>query len=156
MENGSGFHRRKTKSIDLGRLHFRFSVLVRFIGKLSCAQANVCGSTPDWRPQTKERTMKFKTMTLLPLVLAAAFTTAAEANYFANPRLNVSSNVGSAPSPRPVDVRENREPQVSENSFTAVKVGNSANEAQNDQTATQSVAPASGWRRLAVSLGLSK
>ena len=98
--------------------------------------------------------MKFKTMMLLPLVLAAAFTTAAEANYFANPRLNVYSNVGSAPSPRPVDVRENREPQVSENSFTAVKVGNSANEAS--ETATQSVASASGWRRLAVSLGLWK
>jgi len=65
--------------------------------------------------------VNLKTTMLLPLVLLAAFATAAEANYFADPRLNVYSSIGSAPSPRPVDVRERRQPQVSADSFRAMR-----------------------------------
>jgi hypothetical protein len=64
-----------------------------------------------------ERTVNLKTTMLLPLALSVAFTTAAEANYFYNPRANIGYSVGSAPSPRPVDIRANRQPQVSEMSF---------------------------------------
>ena len=74
--------------------------------------------------------MNFKTTMLLPLVLSAAFATAAEANYFSNPRLNIHSNVGSAPSPRPVDIRENRMPRISESSFPTAMVKVSPQEAQ--------------------------
>jgi hypothetical protein len=34
------------------------------------------------------------------------------ANYFYNPATNLNLNIGSAPSPTPRDIRENRQPQV--------------------------------------------
>jgi outer membrane protein OmpA-like peptidoglycan-associated protein len=45
--------------------------------------------------------------TILPLLLlsAAAFATPAAANYFSNPAAGVNLNVGSAPNPRPAEVR---------------------------------------------------
>ena len=46
------------------------------------------------------------------LLLSAAFVTPAYANYFANPTLGVSMNLGSAPNPTPDDIRENREPML--------------------------------------------
>jgi hypothetical protein len=75
-----------------------------------------------------ERTVNFKTTMLLPLALSVAFTTAAEANYFYNPRANISYSVGSAPSPRPVDIRVNRQPQVSEMSFPTAPIKVTAEE----------------------------
>lgn len=45
--------------------------------------------------------------TILPLLLlsAAAFATPAAANYFSNPAAGVNLNVGSAPNPKPAEVR---------------------------------------------------
>jgi outer membrane protein OmpA-like peptidoglycan-associated protein len=45
--------------------------------------------------------------TILPLLLlsAAAFATPAAANYFSNPAAGVNLNVGSAPNPKPMEVR---------------------------------------------------
>jgi hypothetical protein len=45
--------------------------------------------------------VKFKTTMLLTLLLSASFATAAEANYFSNPRLGIILNVGSARNPTP-------------------------------------------------------
>jgi hypothetical protein len=42
------------------------------------------------------------------IVLSAAFATPAFANYFSNPNLGMNANVGSAPSPRPADLRTDR------------------------------------------------
>ncbi|HYM18573.1 MAG TPA: hypothetical protein VEU06_08425 [Micropepsaceae bacterium] len=39
------------------------------------------------------------------VVLSAAFATPAFANYFSNPNLGMSANVGSAPNPTPADLR---------------------------------------------------
>ena len=52
------------------------------------------------------------TMTLLLLSLTAGFVTPTLANYFFNPYTNIGRNVGSAPSPTPQDVRENRLPRL--------------------------------------------
>ena len=49
---------------------------------------------------------------LYVLFLSAAFATPSFANYFHNPHLNLSLNVGSAPSPTPHDLRTNRVPSV--------------------------------------------
>ena len=45
---------------------------------------------------------------ILPLLLlsVAVCTTPASANWFSNPRLGVNLNVGSAPNPKPADIRE--------------------------------------------------
>lgn len=51
-------------------------------------------------------------MTLSMLLLSAVCVTPALANYFHNQRLNLYLNVGSAPSPTPRDVRENRLPRL--------------------------------------------
>ena len=51
-------------------------------------------------------------ITLSVLVFSAAFATPTLANYFHNPPLNLNVNIGSAPSPTPRDIRENRLPQV--------------------------------------------
>jgi hypothetical protein len=48
------------------------------------------------------------------LLLAAAGMTPAQANYFSNPYLGLVRNIGSAPSPTPEDIRENRLPRLSE------------------------------------------
>lgn len=55
--------------------------------------------------------MKTK-LTLSLLLLAAASATPALANYFHNPSTNLNWNIGSAPSPTPLDIRENRQPRV--------------------------------------------
>jgi len=46
------------------------------------------------------------------LLLSAACATQALANYFYNPYTNIGLNIGSAPSPTPRDIRENRLPKV--------------------------------------------
>jgi hypothetical protein len=56
-----------------------------------------------------------KTRLMLPLLLAAAaFVTPASANWFHNPNLNINLNVGSAPNPTPGDLRQMRQPIVTE------------------------------------------
>jgi hypothetical protein len=55
--------------------------------------------------------MKTK-LTLSLLLLSAAFATPTLANYFHNPSTNLNWNIGSAPSPTPLDIRENRQPRV--------------------------------------------
>ena len=53
--------------------------------------------------------MNFKIM-LPVLLLAAAAIEPATANWFANPTLGISRNVGSAPSPTPAQVRAEKQP----------------------------------------------
>ena len=56
-----------------------------------------------------------KTRLMLPVLLAAAaFVTPAAANWFSNPQLGISLNVGSAPNPTPADLRAMRQPVVTE------------------------------------------
>jgi hypothetical protein len=67
--------------------------------------------------------MKTK-LTLSLLLLSAACATPTLANYFHNPSTNLNWNIGSAPSPTPLDIRENRQPRVtkvapSDNNFVA-------------------------------------
>ena len=57
--------------------------------------------------------MKTK-MTLSLLFLTAAYATPTLANYFHNPSMNLNLNIGSAPSPTPLDIRENRQPRVTQ------------------------------------------
>ena len=51
-------------------------------------------------------------MTMSMLLLSAACATPSLANYFYNPHTNLALNIGSAPSPTPRDIRENRQPRV--------------------------------------------
>jgi hypothetical protein len=88
-----------------------------------------------------ERTVNFKTTMLLPLALSVAFASAAEANYFYNPRANISYSVGSAPGPRPVDIHVNRQPQVSEMSFPTAPLKVTAEEVLNFKIAVESSVP---------------
>lgn len=53
-------------------------------------------------------------MTLSVLFLSAASATPTLANYFHNPSTNLNWNIGSAPSPTPQDIRENRQPRVAQ------------------------------------------
>jgi hypothetical protein len=54
-----------------------------------------------------------KTPILMSLLLvSAAAASPASANYFHNPYTNIYLNVGSAPTPTPADIREDRLPQV--------------------------------------------
>ena len=53
-------------------------------------------------------------MTLSVLFLSAACATPTFANYFHNPSTNLNWNIGSAPSPTPRDIRENRQPKVAQ------------------------------------------
>jgi hypothetical protein len=46
------------------------------------------------------------------LLLSAAFLTPAYANYFSNPALGITMNIGSAPNPTPDDIRESRDPTI--------------------------------------------
>ena len=57
--------------------------------------------------------MKTK-MTLSVLLLSVAFATPTLANYFHNPSTNLNWNIGSVPSPTPRDIRENRQPQLTQ------------------------------------------
>lgn len=51
-------------------------------------------------------------MTLSVLFIAAAGATPGFANYFHNPHMGLNLSIGSAPSPTPRDIRENRMPQL--------------------------------------------
>jgi hypothetical protein len=51
-------------------------------------------------------------MILSILSLSAAYAPPTLANYFHNPSTNLNLNIGSASSPTPSDIRENRLPQV--------------------------------------------
>ena len=53
-------------------------------------------------------------MTLSVLFLSAASATPTLGNYFHNPSTNLNWNIGSAPSPTPLDIRENRQPRVAQ------------------------------------------
>ena len=52
------------------------------------------------------------TIALSLLFISAAAATPSFANYFANPYTGLNLNVGSAPSPTPRDLRENRTPRL--------------------------------------------
>jgi hypothetical protein len=56
--------------------------------------------------------MKTGTALTWLLLLTALPTTEASANYFYNPHINIARNIGSAPSPTPRDIRENRLPEI--------------------------------------------
>ena len=56
------------------------------------------------------------------LVMSAACATPAFANSFTNPKLNVMSNVGSAPNPTPRDLREHNMPLMSYRATPTVNV----------------------------------
>ena len=51
-------------------------------------------------------------MTISTLLFSGAIATPSFANFFHNPYLNVNRNIGSAPSPTPKDIRENRLPAL--------------------------------------------
>jgi len=51
---------------------------------------------------------------LIGLLLLSAPVSSAFANAFSNPDLGINWNIGSAPSPTPQDIRENRTPTVTE------------------------------------------
>jgi len=54
-----------------------------------------------------------KTRIILPvLLLAAVFVSPASANWFHNPAWNLNLNLGSAPSPTPNDIRDNKQPML--------------------------------------------
>jgi hypothetical protein len=53
-------------------------------------------------------------MILSVLSLSAACASPTLANYFHNPSTNLNWNIGSAPSPTPRDISENRQPRVSQ------------------------------------------
>jgi hypothetical protein len=63
------------------------------------------------------------TMALSVLFISAASATPSLANYFHNPYTNLNLNIGSAPSPTPREVRENRQPQVSHAAPSAAGAG---------------------------------
>ena len=52
------------------------------------------------------------TIALSVLFLSTASVTPSFANYFHNPHLNLNRNIGSAPSPTPRDIRDNRVPHA--------------------------------------------
>lgn len=89
--------------------------------------------------------MRTKT-TLSVLLLLALCTTPTLANYFHNPSTNLNWNIGSAPSPTPRDVRENRQPLVtqaapSDNAFVAEDTTkNTGKQAANGHSLAQSEA----------------
>jgi hypothetical protein len=56
-----------------------------------------------------ETTMK-TSLVLCALLVSAAFVSPASANWFHNPTININLAIGSAPSPKPEDVRQNRQP----------------------------------------------
>ena len=63
-----------------------------------------------------------KTRFIVPaLLIAATFVTPASANWFSNPSQNVNRYIGSTPNPKPQDVRENRQPVVTQDQTPQVK-----------------------------------
>lgn len=83
-------------------------------------------------------------VTLSVLLLLAASATPTLANYFHNPSTNLNLNIGSAPSPTPRDIRENRQPRVtqaapSDNNFAANDTTRNADKpVANDHSSAQS------------------
>src|SRR4051812_31991412 len=56
---------------------------------------------------------KMKTRLVLPVLLfSLPFVSPASANWFSNPDWNINLHVGSAPSPRPDDIRAGRQPML--------------------------------------------
>jgi len=87
-----------------------------------------------------EDMMKIKLM--LPLLLvASAFVTPASANWFHNPRLGINFNVGSAPNPTPADLRQMRQPTITEDEANPAPVS-TAQTAPSQTTAKSAPAPA--------------
>ena len=86
--------------------------------------------------------MKTK-MTLSVLFLSAACATPTLANYFYNPYAGIRLNIGSAPSPTPRDIRENRLPKVGHaapphaNAVADETTKNTDKPAMNDQSSAQ-------------------
>ena len=82
-------------------------------------------------------------VTLSVLFLLAVSATPTLANYFHNPSANLNWNIGSAPSPTPLDIRENRQPRVtkvlpSEDNFVADDTMKNADKsASNDHPVTR-------------------
>lgn len=89
-----------------------------------------------------------KTRIILPLLLVtAAFVTPAAANWFHNPYQGINRNIGSAPNPTPADLREMRQPMVTQIGqpmlgFTVVETAKDAN--TNASAAPQSNTTAQG------------
>jgi hypothetical protein len=65
------------------------------------------------RAHSKENAMKTKLL-VSALLLSAVAITPSHANFFSNPALGINLNVGSAPSPTPQDIREERKPIITE------------------------------------------
>ena len=86
--------------------------------------------------------MKTK-MTLSVLFLSAACATPTLANYFYNPYAGIRLNIGSAPSPTPRDIREDRLPKVRHaaaphaNAVADDTTKNTDKPAMNDQSSAQ-------------------
>ena len=77
-------------------------------------------------------------MTMSMLLLSVACVTPALANYFHNQRLNLYLNVGSAPSPTPRDVRENRLPRLVQAVRPPANTAKKADQtAENEQASAQ-------------------
>ncbi len=86
------------------------------------------------------------------LLLSAAAITPSYANYFSNPMLGINLNVGSAPSPTPQDVRENRQPIVTEDVDDSTTVATAPAQAKTANTTEQKTSqPAAGSARTAQS-----
>jgi hypothetical protein len=87
------------------------------------------------------------------LLLSAAAITPSYANYFSNPALGINLNVGSAPSPTPQDIRENRRPIVTEDvdDSTTVATQPSAGKTANASQPQPAPQPAAGAARTAQS-----
>jgi hypothetical protein len=94
--------------------------------------------------------MKFRI--LLPLLLASvAMIEPASANWFSNPALGINRNVGSAPSPTPAQVRQEKQPPFVLRDQDSPTVADAAKQAaptaqQPSQSGTQNVATAAPTR----------
>ena len=75
-----------------------------------------------------------KTRYILPAVLvAAAIASPASANWFSNPQWGINRFVGSAPNPTPRDIREMRQPTVTEDADAEAATQTANNQAQKPQ-----------------------
>ena len=91
--------------------------------------------------------MKTK-MLVSVLLLSAAAITPSYANYFSNPALGINLNVGSAPSPTPQDIREDRKPIVTEDVDNSTTVATAPTTGKTASASDQKVPqPAAGGTR---------
>lgn len=82
---------------------------------------------------------------LILLLITAAFTTPASANWFHNPYENINRNVGSAPNPTPEDIRAMRLPIVTEDTdATGTTTAQAAKPATTADNANRTPAPQAG------------